>query len=81
LRRGQAEEGEQAVASLLKAQDGRTAQAPLAQKCPAGAYQADVAGTLNNLGVLYGDTGRLADAEKAYSEAPAIRRLLSQSSA
>jgi hypothetical protein len=40
-----------------------------------------VAGALNNLWVLYGDTGRLADAEKAYSEALAIGVLLSQSSA
>ena len=30
--------------------------------------------TLNNLGILYSDTGRLADAETAYTEALAIYR-------
>ena len=39
-----------------------------------GAYRPDVATTLNNLGNLYSDTGRLADADKAYSEALTIRR-------
>ena len=40
----------------------------LAQRDP-GAYRPDVAQTLNNLAVLYRDTGRLADAETAYTEA------------
>jgi SNF2 family DNA or RNA helicase/tetratricopeptide (TPR) repeat protein len=39
-----------------------------------GAYRPDVAATLNNLGVLYSDTGRLPDADKAYSEALTIYR-------
>ena len=39
-----------------------------------GAYRPDVASMLNNLGSLYSDTGRLADADKAYSEALTIRR-------
>jgi hypothetical protein len=38
-----------------------------------------VAETLNNLGVLYRNTGRLADAEKAFSEALTIYRDLSSS--
>ena len=40
-----------------------------------GAYHPDVvvADLLNNLGVLYGNTGRVADAEKALSEALTIR--------
>jgi tetratricopeptide (TPR) repeat protein len=33
------------------------------------AYRPNVATMLNNLGVLYRDTGRLAEAEKAFSEA------------
>ena len=41
-----------------------------------GAYRPDVAQTLNNLGNLYWDTGRLADADKAYSEALTICRAL-----
>jgi tetratricopeptide (TPR) repeat protein len=40
------------------------------------AYRPDVAKTLNNLGNLYRDTGRLAEADKAYSEALTIRREL-----
>ena len=39
-----------------------------------GAYRPYVAGTLNNLAVLYRATGRLAEAEKAYDEALTIRR-------
>jgi tetratricopeptide (TPR) repeat protein len=38
-----------------------------------GAYRPDVATTLKNFGNLYSDTGRLADAEKAYAEALSIR--------
>jgi tetratricopeptide (TPR) repeat protein len=49
----------------------------LAQRDP-GAYRPDVAATLNNLAVLYRDTGRLADAETANTEALAIRRDLAQ---
>src|SRR5204862_518689 len=41
-----------------------------------GAYRPDVATTLNHLGNLYADTGRLAEAEKANSEALTIRREL-----
>jgi tetratricopeptide (TPR) repeat protein len=37
-----------------------------------GAYRPHVAMMLNNLGNLYSDTGRLADADKAYSEALTI---------
>jgi len=40
------------------------------------AYLPDLAGTLNNLGVLYSDTQRLADAETAFVEARDIRREL-----
>ena len=49
----------------------------LAARDPA-AYrpEAEVAGTLNNLGNLYRITGRVADAEKAYSEALSIYRNL-----
>jgi hypothetical protein len=43
----------------------------LAQRDP-GAYQPSVAMTLNNIGLLYSNTGRLADAEKACTEALAI---------
>ena len=39
-----------------------------------GAYRPYVAGTLNNLAVLYRATGRLAEAEKAYDEALTIYR-------
>ena len=39
-----------------------------------GAYRPYVAGTLNNLAVLYSATGRLAEAEKAYDEALTIYR-------
>ena len=39
-----------------------------------GAYRPAVATTLNNLGNLYSVTGRLADADKAYSEALTIYR-------
>src|ERR1700730_9925220 len=39
-----------------------------------GAYRPDVADMLNYLGNLYRDTGRLGEAENAYSEALAIRR-------
>ena len=35
--------------------------------------------TLNNLGNLYSDTGRLANADKAYSEALTIYRELASS--
>ena len=49
----------------------------LAQKNP-DAYEADVAKTLNNLGILYSDTQRFADAEKAYLEARDLRRKLAQ---
>jgi tetratricopeptide (TPR) repeat protein len=37
-----------------------------------GAYRADVASTLSNLGILYGNTGRMADAKQAYTEALSI---------
>jgi hypothetical protein len=37
-------------------------------------YRSDLAGTLNNLGVLYVDTRRLADADKTLDEALSIRR-------
>jgi hypothetical protein len=40
-------------------------------------YQPDVAGTLNNLGVLYSNTGRLAEADKADSEVTIYRDLVS----
>jgi tetratricopeptide (TPR) repeat protein len=49
----------------------------LAQRDP-GAYRPDVAQTLNNLAILYRDTGRLADAKTAFTEALAIRRDLAQ---
>ena len=49
----------------------------LAQRDP-GAYRPEVALTLNNLGIVYRDTGRMADAEKAYTEALAILRGLAQ---
>jgi tetratricopeptide (TPR) repeat protein len=39
-------------------------------------YRQDVAASLNNLGNLYRRTGRLVEAEKAYSEALSIIRLL-----
>jgi tetratricopeptide (TPR) repeat protein len=39
-----------------------------------GAYRPNVATTLNNLGILYSDTGRLPEAEKAYTEALTIYR-------
>src|SRR5271165_2165285 len=47
----------------------------LAAQNPA-AYRPDLAGTLNNLGVLYDETRRFADAEAAYREAAGIRREL-----
>ena len=40
------------------------------------AYRPNVARTLNNLGILYRVTGRLAEADKAYNEALTIRREL-----
>ena len=40
------------------------------------AYRPDLAQTLNNLGVLYDDTHRFADAEAALKEAAGIRRAL-----
>ena len=43
------------------------------------AYRPNLASTLTNLGALYGNTGRLADAEKAYSEALTIYRDLASS--
>ena len=49
----------------------------LAKTDPA-AYQPDVAATLNNLAVLYGDTQRLKEAEAAYQEALDIGRQLSK---
>ena len=49
----------------------------LAQQNPA-AYLPYVATTLNNLGLLYGATQRLAEAEPAYQEALQIRRTLAQ---
>ena len=39
-----------------------------------GAYRPDVAQTLYNLGLLYSVTGRVTDAEKAFSEALTIYR-------
>src|SRR5207245_1672608 len=39
-----------------------------------GVYQPVVAETLNNLAMLYSDTGQLREAEEAYSEALAMRR-------
>src|SRR6516225_7483026 len=42
------------------------------------AYQPDVAATLNNLAVLYGDTQRLKEAEAAYQEALDIGRQLAK---
>lgn len=42
----------------------------------AAAYRPDVAATLSNLGILYGEMGRLADARKATAEALAITRAL-----
>ena len=45
----------------------------LAAQNPA-AYRPNVADTLNDLGVVYSNTGHLADAEKAFSEALTIRR-------
>jgi tetratricopeptide (TPR) repeat protein len=50
----------------------------LAANDPA-AYRPGLADTLNNLGVLYSNTGRLADADKAYSEALTIYRELASS--
>jgi Tetratricopeptide repeat len=41
-----------------------------------GAYRPYVAGTPNNLGILYSDTGRNAEAEKAFTEALATYREL-----
>ncbi|MCP3722581.1 tetratricopeptide repeat protein [Paraburkholderia sp. CNPSo 3272] len=41
-------------------------------------YRPAVAGTLNNLGVLYNDTQRLAEAETAYREALDIYRMLAK---
>ena len=52
----------------------------LAKTNPA-AYQADVAGTLNNLAILYGDTQRLKEAEAAYLEALDIHRQLAKTNA
>ena len=49
----------------------------LAQRDP-GAYRPASPRTLNNLALLYSDTGRLADAETAFTEALAIRRDLAQ---
>jgi len=49
----------------------------LAKTDPA-AYQPDVAATLNNLAVLYGDTQRLKEAEAAYQEALDIGRQLAK---
>jgi hypothetical protein len=49
----------------------------LAQRDP-GAYRPDVAMTLNNLGILYRDTGRMADAETAFTEVLVIYHGLAQ---
>ena len=40
------------------------------------AYRPDLAGTLNNLGNVYDDTHRFAEAEAAFKEAAGIRREL-----
>ena len=48
-----------------------------AQRDPS-AYRPDVAETLNNLAILYRDTGRLADAQTAFTEALAIYRDLAR---
>jgi tetratricopeptide (TPR) repeat protein len=42
-------------------------------------YNPDVAGTLNNLAVLYSDTNQMQKAEQAYSEALRLRRALAKS--
>ena len=47
----------------------------LAAQNPA-AYRPDLAATLNNLGALYADAHRFADAEAALKEAAGIRREL-----
>ena len=39
-------------------------------------YQNDLAVSHNNLGILYQDTGRAKEAEAAYKEALAIRKIL-----
>ena len=49
----------------------------LAKKAP-GAYQPDVAMTLNNLANLYSDTQRMKEAEEAYKEALDIYRALAK---
>ncbi len=41
-----------------------------------GTYQPDIAATLTHLGILYGNTGRLAEARKALAEALAVTRAL-----
>jgi tetratricopeptide (TPR) repeat protein len=47
-------------------------------KSDPAAYLPDVAMTLNNLGILYRATQRLAEADKAYQEALQIRRELAR---
>ncbi|MCL2661455.1 MAG: tetratricopeptide repeat protein, partial [Acidobacteriaceae bacterium] len=47
---------------------------------PLYANQADRAGALNNLAILYSDTNRMEKAESAYDEALKIRRELAESS-
>ena len=55
-----------------------TIRRELAAHDPA-AYRAVVASTLNNFGNLFRNTGRLAEADKAYSEALTIYRELASS--